>query len=501
MTLRASGILLHVTSLPSPFGVGDLGPEAYRFVDFLHAAGQRYWQTLPLNPTQIGLGNSPYNADSAFAGNPLLISPERLVAAGLLAAADLEAPAGDGARADYAWASAYKARLLERLIERHGDRLAVDPEFQRFCRDHADWLDDYSLFVALKTECGAGDWGRWPTVLRDRAPAALQHARARLRGSILGVQITQFLFFRQWFDLRRYCAERRVEIVGDLPIYVSYDSSDVWSHPELFKLDAARRPTHVAGVPPDAFSATGQLWGHPVYRWDVLESTGFDWWVRRMHHNCTWFDLVRLDHFRGFVAYWEVPAEHPTAMHGCWIPAPADALLRTWRGRFPALRIIAEDLGVITDDVRAVMQRFGLPGMRVLQFAFDGSLPHNPHAPHNYVTNCVAYTGTHDNNTFRGWFEGDADVAARRRLCAYVGRELRPDEVANETVRLIQMSVAGTVIVPLQDLLGLAGTARMNRPATAFGNWEWRLLSGQLGAEREALLRDQSALYGRTPNG
>jgi len=493
MGRRGSGILLHVTSLPSPFGVGDLGPWAYRFVDFLAEARQSFWQVLPLTP-----GASPYNAMSAFAGNPLLISPERLVEDGWLAPEDLASPPDlPEHRVDYPRAQALKRSLLERAFERF-ERHRRAPGYRQFVEVQAAWLEDYALFVALTEHFGGLPWDRWPPPLRDRHPAALDRARRRLSRRVAMEKFWQYLFFRQWTDLRAYARARGIQVIGDLPIYVDYHSADVWAHPELFKLDDQKRPTHVAGVPPDYFSATGQRWGHPVYRWDVLRQRGYDWWVRRIAHALSLYDLVRIDHFRGFVAYWEVPAHEPTAVHGYWVEAPAEDFFRTLSKHFPCLPIIAEDLGVITPDVREVMERWGFPGMRVLLFAFGPDMPTNPYAPHHHVRHCVVYTGTHDNNTVRGWFEQEASDEDRRRLFRYLGRTVTADEVAWEMVRLAMMSVADRVILPMQDVLGLGAEARMNTPGTPEGNWEWRLRPHQITPELARRLADLTETYGRT---
>jgi 4-alpha-glucanotransferase len=497
MRRRASGILLHVTSLPSPFGVGDLGPGAYRFVDFLAEARQSLWQVLPLNPTGPGRGASPYNAMSAFAGYPLLISPERLVEEGWLAPEDLPpTPDLPEDRVDYPRALALKRSLLEKAFERFRQR-RPDPDYRRFVEAHAAWLEDYALFVALTEHFGERSWDQWPRALRDRHPAALERARRRLGRRVAMEKFWQYLFFRQWHALRAYARDRGIQIIGDLPIYVDYHSADVWVHPDLFQLDDQKRPTHVAGVPPDYFSATGQRWGHPVYRWDVLHRRGYDWWVRRVAHNLSLYDVIRIDHFRGLVAYWEIPAHEPTAVHGRWVTAPAEDFFRTLLKRFPCLPIIAEDLGVITPDVREFMERWSLPGMRVLLFAFGADMPTNPYAPHNHVRHCVVYTGTHDNNTVRGWFEQEATDEDRRRLFRYLGRTVTADEVAWEMIRLAMMSVADWVIVPMQDVLGLGAEARMNVPGTPTGNWEWRLRPHSLTPELARRLADMTETYGR----
>lgn len=497
MQRRGSGLLLHVTSLPSGHGVGDLGPEAYRFADFLAESGQRFWQVLPLNPTDPAHGNSPYSSESAFACYPLLISPELLLEEGLLAPEDLE-PAQDfpDARVDYETAGAFKGRLFARARERFRAR-GADASYEAFCRENGYWLDDHALFVALKERHDGLPWNEWPGPLRDREEEALRSAREALHDRVEDERILQFLFHRQWVRLRQYCNERGIQIFGDLPIYVNLDSADVWTHPGLFKLDASMRPTLVAGVPPDYFSETGQRWGNPVYRWDVLQSSGYDWWIQRLERNLRLFDIVRIDHFRGFAACWEIPANEPTAIHGQWVAVPGDDFFQRVREHFHELPIVAEDLGLITDDVRELMARFELPGMKLLIFAFGPDLPTNPYAPHNHVQNCIIYTGTHDNNTTRGWFTKELADEDRARMAAYLGRELTAENIHEEMVRLAMVSVANTAILPVQDLLGLGEEDRMNLPATGTGNWEWRLRPGQLNPDLAHSLRAMTERYGR----
>ncbi len=500
MERRASGILLHITSLPSPFGIGDLGPWAYRFVDFLAQARQSYWQILPLSPTSVACGNSPYSSPSAFAGNPLLISPDLLVQAGWLDEKDLgEPPSVPAGRVDYRAAARYKESLLSKAYERGKERLLKDQEFARFCRENGAWLEDYSLFFALKAHFRGANWTDWPVELRDRQSDALRQWKARLQEEFQKERFCQFLFFQQWLALKRYCNSTKVFVIGDLPIYVSHDGADVWANPEIFKLDGEKRPAAVAGVPPDYFSATGQLWGNPVYRWDVLRESTYGWWMRRLSHNMRCFDKIRLDHFRGLVACWEVPAAETAAVRGQWVKAAPEDFFATLIKQFPPFSILAEDLGTITPDVREVMERFGFPGMKVLLFAFGGDMGSHPYAPHNYPRNCVVYTGTHDNNTILGWLRREAAPEERKRLCAYIGRELRAEEVAGELIRLALLSVADTAIIPMQDLLGLDAEAKMNRPGTVEGNWEWRLLPEQLTAPLAERLAAMTGLYGRAP--
>jgi 4-alpha-glucanotransferase len=473
---RGSGILLHLTSLPSCYGVGDLGPEAYRFADFLARTRQTYWQLLPLNATSSQFGNSPYSSSSAFAGNPLLISPDLLVEEGLLSRDDLrELPSFPQKRVNYPLTAKHKRRLLERAYERFRDGATTDPLFESFCRDNADWLDDYALFAALRERFRDKSWVAWPTELKERNASALAQWGSRRREEITKQRFLQYIFFQQWTALKSYCNRKKILLIGDLPIYVDYDSADVWANSRIFKLDAEKRPTVVAGVPPDYFSATGQLWGNPVYDWEALRTSAYRWWLDRLRLNCLRFDRLRLDHFRGFVAAWEVPAGAADATNGRWVEAPGSDFFDTVVREFPTSRFIAEDLGLITPDVRELMTRFGFTATKVLLFAFGPDLPQNPYAPHNYERNSVVYTGTHDTNTVRGWFEKEASREERWRFFDYLGRKVRASQVHWEMIKLAWLSVAKTAITPMQDLLGLGAAARMNRPSTPLGNWEWRL--------------------------
>jgi len=495
---RGSGILLHFTSLPSPFGIGDFGPWAYRFADFLAETKQSYWQCLPLNPTDVACGNSPYHSTSAFACNPLLISPELLIQEGALTETDLESiPFFSRDRVDFELVLSYKHRLFSLAYDRF-KREGASGEYRSFCSEHVSWLDDCALFAALKEEFQGRPWNEWPHTLRDREPEALRRAGERLRERIQEHKFLQYLFFKQWSSLKKYCTSRGIKIIGDVPIYVVYDSADVWMHPDLFNLDHEKRPVTVAGVPPDYFSETGQLWGNPVYRWEVLQSTDYEWWVRRIRHNLSLFDVVRVDHFRGFMAYWEVPATETTAVNGQWVEAPGMDFFSRLSAVFPDLPIVAEDLGTITPDVWSTMAHFGFPGMKVLLFAFDEHLPRNAYAPHNHTKNAVVYPGTHDNNTARAWFENEAGEQVKERLSRYVGKEVTSENVHRELIRLAMMSVANTAILSMQDLLGLGEWARMNRPAREKGNWQWRLLPEQLTAPLAKELLGMTELYGRT---
>lgn len=492
--VRSSGILLHPTSLPSRFGIGDLGPEAYKFVDFLVEAGQTLWQVLPLGPT--GYGDSPYASYSAFAGNTLLISPERLVDDGLLDRADLEdKPVGP---VDYAYAHEVKASLLARACERFTttDDANLKLEFAKFTREHAHWLDDYVLFRALKDEHGGVAWTEWRSTPK---------ARERLESQIEAHKFSQFLFFRQWSALRSYCHERGMKIIGDFPIFVAHDSADVWKNPEQFKLDANGKPLVVAGVPPDYFSATGQLWGNPLYNWERMEADGFTWWIERVRAIFAMVDVARVDHFRGFAASWEIPAGDKTAERGEWVKTPGRELFNRIRQALGDLPIIAEDLGVITPDVNALRDELGFHGMRVLQFGFGGDPKTSVDLPHNYLRNVVAYTGTHDNDTAAGWFnsvpgEGSmrtaAEIEEQRQFCLQylntTGAEIHWD-----FIRAVWASVADRAIAPLQDVLGLGSAARMNLPNSNEGNWVWRFQPGVLTKDLASRLREFNRLYGR----
>jgi len=495
---RGSGILLHFTSLPSPFGIGDFGPWAYRFADFLAETKQSYWQCLPLNPTKREHGNSPYHSFSAFACNPLLISPELLIQEGLLNRTDLDPPPSfPTGRVEFEAVISFKHRLLSMAYIRF-KREGADGEYSTFCSRHSSWLDDFALFVALKEEFAGRPWSAWPENFRDREPEALLRSKERLSERIEEQKFFQYLCFRQWSSLKKYCTGREIKIIGDMPIYVVYDSVEVWMHPDLFNLDPEKKPVTVAGVPPDYFSETGQRWGNPVYRWEALKSTGYEWWIQRLQHNLNLFDVVRVDHFRGFMAYWEVPASEKTAVKGKWIEAPGMDFFSCLSTVFPVLPILAEDLGTITPDVWTAMEHFGIPGMKVLLFAFDESLPKNAYAPHNHTKNAVVYTGTHDNNTARAWFEKEAGDQVRERLSRYVGKVMTAENVHKELIRLAMMSVADTAILSMQDLLGLGEWARMNRPALEKGNWEWRLRPEQLTAPLAGELLGMTEIYGRS---
>ena len=498
---RASGILLHPTSLPGPYGVGDLGPAADRFVDFLASAGQSYWQILPLGPT--GYGDSPYQTFSAFAGNPLLISPQRLVEDGLLPSDALDAvPALPADHVDYGRVILYKKRLLERAFAHYRERAAPDlrREVDGFAVAQRSWLEPFALFMALKDAHGGRPWTEWERDIAARKPAALTRWGERLAREIQGHVYNQYLFFTQWGRLKRYAAGKNIRIIGDAPIFVAHDSADCWAHPELFYLESDGQPTVIAGVPPDYFSATGQRWGNPLYRWDVLAADGYAWWIARLRAVLATVDVLRLDHFRGFAGYWAIPGTAPTAETGSWEPGPGMPFFEAVERALGRLPIIAEDLGVITPDVVALRDRFGFPGMKVLQFAFGGDAE-NGDLPHNYEHNYVVYTGTHDNDTSAGWY-ATATPHERERLRAYAhseGTGDNPAAVAWDLIRLAQASVADTAVAPLQDLLGLGSAARMNLPGRPGGNWQWRYASGTLTHELIDRVATLGRLYGRHP--
>ena len=477
---RASGILLHPTSLPSRGGIGDLGAAAYAFVDFLAAARQGLWQVLPLAPP--GIGNSPYSATSAFAGNPLLISLERLAEHGWLDRATLSGlPEADGP-VDFERVRATKMPLL-RQAAKNFLRAGAARHLQQFDRWHQEniwWLDDYVFFEVLRERYGEASWNTWPRELAHRDPAALDRTGRELAEELALRRAIQFAFYQQWHALHAYCRSKGIKVIGDVAIFVSYDSADVWTHPEVFSLDESRAPNVVAGVPPDAFSVTGQRWGNPLYRWDALRQRGYDWWIQRMRWATQTCDIVRLDHFRGFEAYWEIPASEPTAVHGRWVKGPNDDLFNALRGALGDLPFIAEDLGFITPEVHALRERLRIPGMRVMQFAFGNKGAH-VYLPHNFTTNCVVYTGTHDNDTTSGWWKSSATEEERRAVRAYLGES--KDGIQWDFIRSAMGSVADLCVIPLQDVLGLGSEARMNVPSKAGGNWSWRYPSGALTAE------------------
>jgi 4-alpha-glucanotransferase len=470
---RLSGVLLHVTSLPSYGGVGDFGPAAYEFVDFLAAAKQRLWQVLPLGPT--GYGSSPYSALSAFAGNPVLISLERLVQDGWIRAERIEGLPGHDGPADFGAAATRKIPGIEEaaanFLDRAGDETRA--RFQSFCQNNISWLPDYAMFNVLRRRFGYRSWIDWPEEYAQRKHDALTSALTEHGRELAIEQAIQFFFDEQWGALRAYCRERDIRILGDVAIFVNYDSADVWTHPELFELDEERRMIRVSGVPPDYFSATGQRWGNPLYRWGELRERGFDWWVARIRRTLVLYDMVRLDHFRGFEAYWSIAAEEETAVNGQWVKAPGHELFQRLKEVFGELPFIAEDLGLITPEVDELREHFGMPGMRILQFGFSDRGAHL-YLPHEYVPNSVAYTGTHDNNTTLGWWKEGATAEERAHMQTYLQPIEHDGDVVWAMIRAAARSVANVCIFPMQDILHLGSEARMNTPAEGSGNWTWR---------------------------
>ena len=495
---RASGVLLHVASLPSPYGIGDVGPAALAWIDRLHEAGQSWWQGLPLGPT--GYGNSPYQSLSSFAGNELLVSPDGLIEDELLRASDCGGNPFSAAAIDYDAVIPFKHRLLRTAWTnfRAGARSDLRADYEEFCNVHRHWLEDYALFRALKVDHNGACYLEWPAELVGRTPAALAQARRDLGDLIDQVRFAQFLLFRQGERLKAHARAKGVRLIGDLPFFVSPDSSDVWANPELFLLDEQHRPRFVAGVPPDYFSVQGQLWGNPVYDWDAVRRTGYGWCLDRLRALLGHVDMIRLDHFRGFAAAWHVPIGAATAKTGQWVPGPGVDFFRTVEKELGALPFIAEDLGLITQDVTALRDQFGLPGMRVLQFAFDGKSD-NPHLPHNYSPNTVVYTGTHDNSTTRGWYE---ELLARQRqyLWNYVKRPSgERHEAASTLINLAWSSAAALAMAPLQDLLNLGNDARMNLPGRAEGNWRWRCTEDALTSTAFQWLHGLTKISNRAP--
>jgi 4-alpha-glucanotransferase len=470
---RLSGVLLHVTSLPSYGGVGDFGPAAYEFVDFLAAAKQRLWQVLPLGPT--GYGSSPYSALSAFAGNPVLISLERLVQDGWIGAERIEGLPGHDGPADFGAAATRKIPGIEEaaanFLDRAGDETRA--RFQSFCQNNISWLPDYAMFNVLRRRFGYRSWIDWPEEYAQRKHDALTSALTEHGRELAIEQAIQFFFDEQWGALQAYCRERDIRILGDVAIFVNYDSADVWTHPELFELDEERRMIRVSGVPPDYFSATGQRWGNPLYRWGELRERGFDWWVARIRRTLVLYDMVRLDHFRGFEAYWSIAAEEETAVNGQWVKAPGHELFQRLKEVFGELPFIAEDLGLITPEVDELREHFGMPGMRILQFGFSDRGAHL-YLPHEYVPNSVAYTGTHDNNTTLGWWKEGATAEERAHMQTYLQPIEHDGDVVWAMIRAAARSVANVCIFPMQDILHLGSEARMNTPAEGSGNWTWR---------------------------
>ena len=495
---RSAGILLHPSSLPGPYGIGDIGPEAIKWIDFLADTGFGLWQVLPLGPT--GYGDSPYQCFSAFAGNPYLISPEALLTENLLHSDDLvDHPPFLPGSIDFGAIIPWKLGVLDRAYIRFKNISSskVRNQYDEFIKKNENWLDDFALFMALKEAHGGGSWVDWPVPLRCRHPIALEEAKRTYSEAINRQKFIQFLFFKQWSLLREHAASKNILIIGDIPIFVAHDSAEVWANPDLFYLDEDGNPSLVAGVPPDYFSKTGQLWGNPLYRWGIHAENGYQWWLDRICAVLKMVDIVRLDHFRGFSGYWEVPAGEETAEHGRWVPGPGRDFLKTISDHLGDLPIIAEDLGEITPDVFELRDQFNLPGMKIIQFGFTGD-PDEAFLPHNHVKNCVVYTGTHDNDTSQGWY---FRVSERER--DFCRRYLNSDgnDIAWDMIRAAWSSVAVFSLTPMQDILDLGNEARMNYPGNPSGNWTWRLHGGEFTNELRARIREMNFLYGRFNQG
>lgn len=494
---RCSGILLHPTSLHGPYGIGDLGESAYRFVDWLATQGQSVWQVLPLGPTSYG--DSPYQTLSAFAGNSNLISLERLVADGLLKRGDLaDTPPFPSARVDYGWIGPFhnhKLAIAWQNFNRSEDP-ALRRDYERFVAENRFWLEDYALFAALKRQHQLRPWFEWESELRRRDSLALANAATALAEQVSAERFRQWLFIRQWTALKAYANRKGIRLFGDLPIFVAHDSADVWAHQAEYFLNAAGNTTVVAGVPPDYFSPTGQRWGNPLYRWDLMQREGYQWWIQRIRALLNLVDYIRIDHFRGFEAYWEIPADEATAVKGRWVAGPGAAFFEAIREALGELPILAEDLGVITPDVEKLRDDFGFPGMKVLQFAWSD--PANPFLPHNHPVNCIVYTGTHDNNSTRGWWENEVDSKTRGFVNDYLGHEVQ--DIVWAMARLGMRSGGRVFVMPMQDVLGLGAGARMNTPGKPAGNWTWRMPPDALDHQDKDTLLRITRLYQRHPD-
>ena len=494
--MRGSGILLPISSFPSPYGVGDLGVWAYRFIDFLRGSGQCFWQILPFGPTDPFLDNSPYSSPSAFAGNFLFVSLEDLLQKGLLERKDLQVvpPFREGF-CDYERSADFKKKLLEKAwVSFKGSKT---PGWDRFLEENQNWLESWCAFKVLKDRFEGKPWYMWPKEFKEFNPKVVERVKEEFEDLFFKEAFIQFTFFSQWERVKRYAEEKGILIIGDLPLYVTHDSCDVWANPHLFELDSEGMPLFVAGVPPDYFSSKGQRWGNPLYRWESLKEEGYRWWIERIRHNLKYFHVLRLDHFRGFAGYWAIPFGSEDAQQGKWRKGPGRDFFEALRKRFYVLPFVAEDLGIITPDVRELMAEFGFPGMKVLQFAFGDDFPKSPYLPHNFTPNCFAYTGTHDNNTLLGWFEEELSSEGKQRVFKYLGKRPDREGLVWEMIRLLMASVAQAVIVPMQDVLGLPSSARLNIPSSSKGNWRWRLKTSDLRSDLMEVLKEMSFLYGR----
>lgn len=502
---RSSGILLHISSLPSDYGIGDLGKPAYEFVKFLEETAQSYWQILPLNPTGPESSNSPYSNSSAYAGNKLLIDPELLVKYSLLNKKDLEEiPNFKKLFVDYNKVILFKNKLLKKAFDNFKCKKASNKykkEFEKFCFENdKKWLNDYALFAVFKNYFRPSciDWSSWPDNIKFRERNSINNLGKLLKDKIEKEKFYQYIFFKQWFMLKKYANSHNIKIIGDMPVYPDFNSADVWVNSIFFKLDRNKNPLFVSGVPPDYFSNTGQLWKTPVYDWEKLKKNDYEWWIKRLDHNFKLFDLTRIDHFRGLVEYWEVKAQAIDASDGKWVKALPDEFFLKLLKHFNELPVIAEDLGVMTPGVQEILNRYNFPGTKVLIFAFNKNFPENPYLPHNYPKNCAAYTGTHDNNPVKGWFKKEAKSYEKKNLSKYLGKAVKAETVHQDFIRLCMLSAANLTIIPLQDILGLDTTSRMNHPSTTRGNWKWRFSSDQLTQTIKDWLCEITKIYGRT---
>ncbi|MEM9832404.1 MAG: 4-alpha-glucanotransferase [Bacteroidota bacterium] len=497
---RRSGVLLHITSLPSVYGIGNLGPEAYRFADFMKRAGLTYWQILPLNPVDQASGFSPYSSLSVFAGNPLLISPELLVKDRLLQKKDIANTLAAGDKVPFKQVVPLVRHWLQLAFARFSRSRSkrLRRAYDQFCMYEADWLDDFADFTAFRQHFGGKRWDKWPAEIRDRDVLAMDELRTEVEERIRQTKFEQFIFFRQWTTLKAYCQQKGVQFLGDIPFYTGYDSADVWAHQKIFKLKKNKRPKAVAGVPPDYFSKTGQLWGMPVFDWKQLKEKNYHWWMHRVSHNLNMFDLVRLDHFRAFSAFWEVDASEKTAINGKWKKGPQGEFFKKLRKKHKKLPIIAEDLGDIDQPVHDLMTEFDLPGMKVLHFAFGADMPKSSYILHHHVPNSIVYTGTHDNNTTRGWFKR-LKVTDRNRMSDYLQQSVTEQNAAYLLSCLAMQSVGKLCVIPMQDFLNLGEEAIMNRPSTATGNWLWRMRPDTITSPLVRQIKKMNQLYGRLP--
>ncbi len=493
---RSAGVLLHISSLYNKTGIGDFGPSAYAFVDYLAQCGMSYWQTLPLNYTDGGRGFSPYSCLSAFAGNPLFISPEMLVEEGLLSQDDLCDHCFEENIVEFDKVNAYKTSLLTKAFIEFEKKDSF--EFSEFCKKHAYWLDDFALFLSIKNYQGGAWWLDWPAELKNRDSKGIAEIKIVLDHDIKKQQFIQYLFFKQLNTLKNYCNYKNIQLIGDMPFYVSHDSSDVWCNPEFYKLHKDGSPAKVAGVPPDMYSETGQLWGMPIFNWNVLKKSNYDWWVKRIKHTLLMCDIIRLDHFRAFAAYYEIGSEEHTAINGKWLKAPGNSFFTTVLKAFGDLPFIAEDLGEIDEPVIELIDKFKLPGMKLLQFSFTENTPTSIHSPHNYKQSNVVYTGTHDNNTLLGWYKEEISDKKKQVISAYYNKVINESNVNTEFIRAAFASVAALAIIPMQDLLHLGSEAKMNRPGSLHDNWMWRLHSeAPLNEELAMDIKNQLALFNR----